>query len=70
MLEELEEVLILCDMGVPTAEAVIGELRLRVKENKIREPLEVREALAEIVGKLLEEPPGRRPSRRCFSSWG
>ncbi len=57
LLEELEEVLILCDMGVPTAEAVIGELRLRVKENKIREPLEVREALAEIVGKLLEEPP-------------
>ena len=32
LLEELEETLILCDMGVPTTEKVIAQLRNRIKE--------------------------------------
>ena len=54
LLEELEETLILCDMGVPTTEKVIAQLRDRIKEERIREPEEVRRALAEIIRQLVE----------------
>ena len=37
LLEELEETLILCDVGVNTATRVIGTLRERIKAEKIRE---------------------------------
>ena len=52
LLEELEETLILCDVGVNTATRVIGTLRERIKAEKIREVGGVKAALKEI---LLEQ---------------
>lgn len=52
LLEELEETLILCDVGVNTAMRVIGTLRERIKAEKIREVDGVKAALKEI---LLEQ---------------
>ena len=45
LLEELEEALILCDMGVETSLAAIEALRQRVKEERIRQPEQVREEM-------------------------
>ena len=53
LLEELEEALILCDMGVETSLAAIEALRQRVKEERIRQPEQVREALREIIEDLV-----------------
>ena len=41
LLEELEEALILCDMGVETSLAAIEVLRQRVKEERIKQPEQV-----------------------------
>lgn len=53
LLEELEEALILCDMGVETSLAAIEALRQRVKEERIKQPEQVREALREIIEDLV-----------------
>lgn len=43
--EELEEILIMADLGVKTTTAILENLRTKVKENKIKEPLECRNLL-------------------------
>ncbi len=53
LLEELEETLILCDIGVPTTEKIIGQLRARAKEDKIKNAEEIKGALAEIISDLV-----------------
>ena len=53
LLEELEETLILCDMGYSTTEHIIGELRKSIKLNKITEPDGVRQELARIIEELV-----------------
>ena len=47
--EELEEILIMADMGVYTTEKVIDSLREKVKENKIKEPEECRQLLVNSI---------------------
>lgn len=49
MLEELEEVLICSDMGYDTVEEIIEELRDRIKDNRLKEPDDVKEALKELL---------------------
>ena len=49
LLDELEEVLICADMGAETADGVICELRNRIKEEKIKDPTDVRAALCDIL---------------------
>ena len=51
--EELEEALILSDMGVETSTQAVDTLRDRVKENKIKDPEEVKACLREILMELL-----------------
>ncbi|MEA4954856.1 MAG: signal recognition particle-docking protein FtsY [Pseudoflavonifractor sp.] len=51
--DELEETLILSDMGVDTALEVSGALRRRAKEEKIKSAQEARQALREILTDLL-----------------
>ncbi|MEX1307066.1 MAG: signal recognition particle-docking protein FtsY [Eubacteriales bacterium] len=53
-LEELEEVLILSDMGVETAAFLIDKLRDRIKQEKIDIPEKTRQALIDIIAELLE----------------
>ena len=54
LLEELEETLILCDMGVNTAMTVIEKLRAQIKENRLKEVDEVKTALKEILYELVQ----------------
>lgn len=51
--EELEEALILSDIGVPTTEKIIADLREYVKKNKISEPEEIKGALREILAENM-----------------
>ncbi len=53
LLEELEEILITADMGVPVTEAVIEELRDRIKTENIKSTEDVKTALAEILCRLV-----------------
>lgn len=53
LFEELEETLIMADVGMPTAERICGQLRERVKEEKITDPADVRGLLREIITEML-----------------
>lgn len=55
LLEELEEALILSDVGFETTNKIIDELRDRIKTNKIEEADKVKEALSEIISNILSE---------------
>ena len=52
--EELEEILIMADMGIHTTENVIESLREKVKENKIKEPEECRELLVNSIKEQMK----------------
>ncbi len=52
--DELEEILIESDVGVSTAESIIGELRARVKARGVSEPEAVRALLKAVMAELLE----------------
>ena len=52
--EELEENLILSDMGMDTTLEAVETLRERVKVNKIKEPEEVKACLREILVEMLD----------------
>ncbi|MDD3221520.1 MAG: signal recognition particle-docking protein FtsY [Clostridia bacterium] len=43
--EELEEVLVMADIGIHTTETIIEDLKVKVKENHLKEPAECREYL-------------------------
>ena len=51
--EELEESLILADMGMDTTMEAVEELRKRVKERKLKDPEEVKVCLREILVEML-----------------
>ncbi len=58
MLEELEELLIMADVGVNSTELIIERLRERIKDDRITEPEECRVALQEIlVGMIGDGEP-------------
>lgn len=47
--EELEEILIMADIGINTTGAIISDLKKRVKEAKIKEPKECKELLKQSI---------------------
>ena len=53
-LEELEEALIMSDIGIETSTKIIGRLRERIKKEKIEDEEQVKEALREEIRKILE----------------
>jgi len=55
LLEDLEEILITADVGVTTTMEIIDRLRDMIKERGIKDPLEVRDLLKEIVASILKE---------------
>ena len=57
LLEELEEVLIMSDVGCETSLKIIDNLRQRIKKENIKEEQEVKQALKEEIQKILEEVP-------------
>ena len=52
--DELEENLILADMGMDTTLEAVEELRSRVKEKKLKDPEEVKACLREILVEMLD----------------
>ncbi len=54
--EELEELLIRADVGVPTTEYIIEETRERVRRQRIKEGAEAREAFKEVLTEILDVP--------------
>jgi len=52
--EELEETLIMGDMGIQTTMAVIEELKATVKEQHIKDPAQCREVLIESIRKKMD----------------
>ena len=53
-LDELEEILIMSDIGMETSVKIIGNLRDRLKKEKIQEEEEVKQALREEMQKILD----------------
>ena len=53
LFEELEELLVMGDVGVPTAEKICKELRERVKKEGIKDPSEITSLLKEIIADML-----------------
>ena len=51
--EELEEILVMGDVGVKTAQDITQELRKRVQKKNIRKPEKVKELIQEIVADML-----------------
>jgi len=55
LFEELEEALIMADVGVETSMYIIEELRKRVKEKRLTESEQVKSEIAEIITQILSE---------------
>lgn len=53
--EELEETLIMCDIGVQTSVDICSELRKAVKEKGIKEPALIKDELKRIISEMLGE---------------
>ncbi len=53
--EELEETLIMCDIGVQTSVDICSELRKAVKEKGIKEPALIKDELKRIITEMLGE---------------
>ncbi len=58
MLEELEELLIMADVGVNSAEAIIEALREKIRDERITEPEACRVALRDILVDMIGEGEG------------
>ena len=54
LLEELEEVLIMSDIGVETSVKIIDELRTKIKREKIESEEDVKVAIKEIMAEILD----------------
>ena len=54
-LEELEEILIMSDMGVDTSVKIVNNLRKRIKKENIKEEDDVKQALREEIQSIFDE---------------
>lgn len=54
LLEELEEILIMSDIGLDTSVGIISKLRDRIKKENIKEPEDVKQALREEMKEILD----------------
>lgn len=54
LLDELEEVLVMSDIGVETSVKIIDELRTKIKKEKINDEETVKKALKEIMQNILD----------------
>lgn len=52
--EELEEILIMSDLGMKTTTSILEELRKKVKENKIKDPAQCRQLLADSIKEQMK----------------
>ena len=57
LLEELEEALIMSDVGTETTLKIIDNLRTRIKKENIQEEQEVKKALKEVIQEIFDRTP-------------
>ena len=55
LFEELEETLIMCDIGVNTSVKICEMLRERVKKNGITDPLLIKDELKDVIVEMMGE---------------
>lgn len=55
LFEELEETLIMCDIGVNTSIKICDELRDRVKKENVKEPEKIKDMLKDVITEMLGE---------------
>ena len=58
LFEELEETLVISDVGVVTAEEICGQLRKKIKETGITDPSQIKGLMKEIITEMLGEDEG------------
>ena len=58
LFEELEEILVMADIGVNTATEICDILRKKIKEQGIKDPKEIKILLKEIITEMLGEDKG------------
>lgn len=58
LFEELEETLVMADMGVETSVEICNRLRKAVKENGITDPMEIKSLIKSIIGEMLGADEG------------
>ena len=56
--EELEEILVMSDIGVATSQKMCDELRKRIKERGVTDPALIKQMLKEIIVEILGEDKG------------
>lgn len=54
LFEELEELLVMGDVGINTATKITEELRIRVKKEGIKDPAKIHDLLADVVSNMLK----------------
>ena len=55
LLEELEEILIMSDIGMETSVDIINKLRQKIKKENIKDAEEVKKALKQIIQEIMDE---------------
>ena len=55
LLDELEEILILSDIGAATSQEIISKLRIKIKEKGISDPQQIKTELKAIISDMLGE---------------
>lgn len=58
LFEELEELLVMSDIGVTTATEICDLLRKKIKELGVTDPLEIKKLMKEIIAEMLGEDEG------------
>ena len=66
LLESLEEVLIMADLGMDTVSSIISSLRENIKKKGIEDPEKVKEELKEIIVKMIDIEKGENKSKKCI----
>lgn len=54
LFEELEEILVMSDIGIHTSTKICDILRKRVKDEKVKEPVLIKQMLAETVAEMID----------------
>jgi fused signal recognition particle receptor len=54
MFEELEEALVMADIGMETSMDIIEKLRARLKENRVKDPALVKPELIQVINEMLK----------------
>ena len=69
LFEDLEEMLVVGDVGVETANKICGELRIRVRDKGITKPDKMMAEIADIAA-LRQAGQARNPCRRRYLPCG